>query len=253
MILLGQSITCRGSFSGIAASLVLELELGIGVENGWKQGLVPGVPEGALLSKVKINSASLPSLMPMTPDQAARSRFLQEAASALAASVPMVAAHLNAAEKSVCAHADLPGDSQGSTSCNSCGSALLPGWSASASRVTKLGAITSRGDRSAATAKKTLRLRCNLCDRITVTNITKPPKASPQVRNERSSALVAQSQDLQPSGPALNETQQPAKAYPSSRKARGKKSSLQSLLASRDKTAPATPTRGLDLMDFVKG
>lgn len=193
----------------------------------------------------------------------ARLQHLQDASWALMASSPTVAAHLQSARMA------LMEESGGSTSiaedgrvCKACGSILIPGWSCeTSSKKAKRRKHCSREDKKMSTpiAVGSFQLRCTRCHATNTLQSRKAPKAKTRTPS-MSDAKPGQDLGLLPAPVITTPAAKPSASKTNEvstkvtgRKARGKKSSLHSLLASQKHPDPTPATKsGLDLMDFMK-
>lgn len=193
----------------------------------------------------------------------ARLQHLHNASLALVVASPATAAYLQSTHLAI---ADEGNDRErladNEVVCKACGNILIPGWSCKS--LTRNDNKRERPTRSRKESRdvKTVKLECLRCHTTSTALQQKPLKAPSRARKPATHTL-------QPNikGPGVNmlpvpavatgkslETQAKAPiASTTNRKARGKKSSLQSLLASQKRPAAvATKNSGLDLMDFIK-
>ncbi|KAK0946286.1 hypothetical protein LTR29_002334 [Friedmanniomyces endolithicus] len=102
---------------------------------------------------------------------------------------------------------------------------------------------------------KILRLQCSLCNAITILQSKKPREISRDKTTKPVPALeITQEPKALPSLSANSNSPKLANSA-TSRKTRGKKTSLQALLAAsqqQQRNNQPTAKRGLDLMDFMK-
>lgn len=187
----------------------------------------------------------------------ARQRHLKTASELLLAKSPSVSAYLQSVKQ---AHKSEAPDSSETVACKSCGSLLLPGWNCK-TRPTKQASQRTRKDRLAGLPnQKSITLECSLCHEVTVIKSQKPKKPSRSFddqgrkRAEPENAMTTKSETLLPSGPPLPPAASPPAAVLETgvkKRSRGKKSSLQAMLAGR-KVAGPSKGFGLGLEDFMK-
>ena len=182
-----------------------------------------------------------------------RLRYLRNASESLFTSSPTVSAHLQTVR-----HAVAEGKGYGAASqqskrdCTSCGSILVPGWSCKS--VKEATAKRTRKDRLVPKQPglKVIRRQCSKCDAVTTIETAKP-KRDRKAQTSPSRPFPAAHQDRKsdklPASPQPTFTPERTPR----RRAKNKRSSLQSMLANQKKTGDKEPTGfGLDLMDFAK-
>ena len=187
--------------------------------------------------------------MVSTTDQDARLKYLEHASTLLQASSPTASAFLQTKRRTV---ADEIGrmrtSDEKSQACNSCGTLVVLGWSCSMERSTPRAKHRQARERPIQT--KALTLRCNNCNATIISSSRKPPKVNrgklPDILQEAPTPIMDSRKATAPSTPQSG-------VQAASRKARNKKSSLQSMLASHTNTTNAPTRPGLNLMDFMKG
>lgn len=185
----------------------------------------------------------------MATAERARLEYLDSASSLLIISSPAVSSHLQSVkqcdtETTISRDKIIP--------CPACGNLMLPGWSCKQSATQK----RTRRDRLAGkqTASQ-FTLECLKCFRITTIEAKRPVNASPsktldQPRTIQKAKPVSQSKELASSTATTMDSSTPSK-IDAKRRGRGKKSSLQALLAERKTYTPAKAP-GLSLEDFMK-
>jgi len=198
----------------------------------------------------------------------ARTRFLSQAADALAVTAPTVSSYIRASKRSVDPSQDLGTDGLGNV-CNACGQALLIGWSCEPVRSAEH--RQTRQQRMSGDDTTIKCVKCSACGtesiinqkkRIKVTKPTTPSqstKASIGLPARKKSSTTTQVPDPDPDPvpvqiptPKENTPEPPQAKSAARRKARGKNASLQALLANKKPDAPKSSGYGLDFMDFMK-
>jgi len=189
----------------------------------------------------------------------ARTRHLHNTSLALIASSPAVSAHLQAVRLSILRETGAEATVNDHESvCTGCGSILIRSWSCSTQR-----SKDRRGPKSAQDENKGIKVTCHTCKSITILPRLKTPKArkdnkittkpaSMPPETAEAPKVASELEFSTPSQPAptANTTSSSANT---SRKARGKKQSLQALVAGQKRPEPtAGAGSGLNLMDFVK-
>lgn len=194
----------------------------------------------------------------------ARMHFLSQAADVLAVSAPTVSSYIRATKRSADPSQDLE-TTAFENDCNTCGQALLVGWSCEPVRSAEH--KQTRQQRMSGNDTTTKCVRCSACGTQSMIHQKKKPKitksAKPSQTTEVSARLPARKKnDTSTSIPdpvpvpvstPKEKTPDPPQAKPAARrKARGKNASLQALLANKKPEAPKTSGYGLDFMDFMK-
>ena len=142
--------------------------------------------------------------------------------------------------------------------CNACGNLLIDGWSCQ--RLTSTSKESKRRRKIQGTAKKhheamSYQLRCSLCKALTT---VRPPTPfiKPSLKDSRPltvPGLDRTAPSVTAVSRALPTKASETSASSSSRRVRGKQSSLQALLAGQKRPPPPASTKaGLNLMDFMK-
>jgi hypothetical protein len=181
-----------------------------------------------------------------------RAEYLSAAADVLLTSSPAVAAHLRSVRQEVAAGDDGKSAQQSGSICSACGETLIPGWSCTLvgkdeNQARRLESLKQRPQ------TKTVRMKCSRCNTISTVTSTKPPRDGQ--KRTKTATTVSITDAMTTSGLA------PSRSEPSStlastivvgRKARGKKSSLQALLAGQQSGAKPSVTTGLNISDFIK-
>ena len=179
-----------------------------------------------------------------------RLQHLQAASSILQNTSPPVSAFLSSMRRTVAVENEIDlTTNERSQTCNACGTMLIPGWSCKIERETPGGKTRqARLSRSTVAGVKRTKLRCSTCSAVTVISSRKPPKVPKTAPNTAMlDAVVSESKPTAPSVP-----DKAPSATVASRKARNKKSSLQSLLAGQKAASSGAGHSGLNLMDFMK-
>lgn len=197
-----------------------------------------------------------------------RLRFLAKASDTLAVSSPSVSAYIRAATRD---WSQLPRTETEYpyNDCTACARHLLVGWSCEPVKTPEH--RQTRKDRISAARIITKCVKCSACGTENIIQHARRPKtARPKPlapRKHPGLAILSKAeakanraptpvtQPTQEVTPPLSKGQTPeptqAKA-PGRRKARGKNSSLQALLANKKPEAPQSSGFGLDFMDFMK-
>ena len=191
----------------------------------------------------------------MAPDSAAaRLRYLDHASQCLLTSSPAISAHLETVRQEV---AEEKGNSTSSEpfirSCTACGNILVPGWSCKSIRETL--PKRTRKDRIAKEKNpgvKVLKWQCSKCDAVTAIEAAKAGRQRiATVPSSRTASLAQKETPIPTSTKPSEATSNTSKA--SKKRAKGKKSSLQTMLANHNKLSANRPEGfGLDLMDLMK-
>lgn len=198
----------------------------------------------------------------------ARLRFLAKASDILAVSSPSVSAYIRAATSD---GSQLPRTETEYpyNDCRACARPLVVGWTCESVKIAEH--RQTRKDRISASRMITKCVKCSACGtkntiqhaRRSKTARPKPvvPRKDPglailpKAEAKANRAPTPGTQPTQEVTPPLSKGQTPeptqAKA-PGRRKARGKNSSLQALLANKQPEAPKSSGFGLDFMDFMK-
>ncbi|KAK0282010.1 hypothetical protein LTR35_007107 [Friedmanniomyces endolithicus] len=193
----------------------------------------------------------------MSTPASTRIAFLQDAADLLTFSSPPASAHLRSVQHQIADDQGVQSPKDGDKVCFACGSVLLPGWSCKTIMHDERRARRSMAKRKPGPRPdvKTLRLQCSLCNAINTTQSDKPRRVSKLI-STRFVPTLEVTQDPKVLPPPSADVHSPKLANTSaSRKTRGKKTSLQALLAaSQQQQCNNQPTakRGLDFMDFMK-
>jgi ribonuclease MRP protein subunit SNM1 len=185
---------------------------------------------------------------------AARQRHLDQASLALLASSPAVSAYLM--EQSLAD--DLENAKAGSRKdrgkvCTACGNILLLGWSCHKVTAKRAGRHPIKSKESSTSGEILVNVVCGKCSsKVTLHKQCRSPCVQgpkPEIAKPRPSTPAKEMETV----PTANAGDtKPAPSTATNRKARGKKSSLQSLLAGKRPPATQSAQGGFDLMDFMK-
>ncbi|KAK0944204.1 hypothetical protein LTR29_004336 [Friedmanniomyces endolithicus] len=193
----------------------------------------------------------------MSTAASARIEFLQNAADLLTVSSPAASAHLRSSRHQVADDHGVERPKDGGKVCIACGNVLLPGWSCKIITHDEKRARLPIANRKPGPRPdvKTLRLQCSLCNAITTLQSDKPRRISKKASSKSISTLeiTQEPKCLLPSSAHVHSPKLANTA--ASRKTRGKKTSLQALLAAsqqQQRNSQPIVKRGLDLMDFMK-
>ncbi|KAK7193805.1 hypothetical protein DPSP01_011862 [Paraphaeosphaeria sporulosa] len=188
----------------------------------------------------------------------ARLRFLREAAYQLTTSAPTVSAALSSHYiQSVIGaddlqHAKKEWDTLRREVCGSCGSILLPGWSASVSHLSRRARAQKQPPKPATLPGKTLVCTCLRCDRKSVQTLqSRAPKhvISKPIRTE-TEATKAPDVHMK-IGHDQDKVNKSANATSKQRK-KSRKGGLQAMLEKTKNQSSGQGGLGLDLMDFMQ-
>ncbi|EME78424.1 uncharacterized protein MYCFIDRAFT_212380 [Pseudocercospora fijiensis CIRAD86] len=175
--------------------------------------------------------------------EAARQQYLAAASEALMLSSPAISSYLQTVNEQHVGHPQ---------SCSACGSTMLLGWSCT--KITTKAHTRTRRDRMSGTSKAaTTTLECLRCSSVT-TVVERGLRRSKNAKLDRSGKLplVSHEQPLRAPKSAMGKAEARAPSAAGSKKrGRGKKSSLQAMLADR-KTTGTSSGFGLSLDDFMK-
>lgn len=207
-----------------------------------------------LRSITALDFDGLSRAMPSSQVANARRQYLNEASQLLMVSSPAVSAYLQHVSAALQRENDkAPAPTTHIRSCNACGSLMVPGWNCVSFMEKKQNSRDQRGKlRNNEPHDKTMRLTCSRCGASTTIH-------SHQSRKSAKVPLGTLKNPTQPR-PAQSEAQ-PQVPRPdtkptssaTSRKARAKKASLQSLVTDSKRFAPVQKHEaGPDLMDFMK-
>lgn len=184
----------------------------------------------------------------------AQARYLDSASNILQSSSPSISAHLQLARNDLAQDGGHHGQER---SCSACGNIFVPGWSCK--KVSKSSRKHSRKDRTQKddTDTRCVHLRCLRCDAITA--IERPKRESIPVRAEipkvpgHASKDRRDKREIAPQTGPIESSSGEGAAQPPRKRARGKKSTLQSMLSEQQAAKPPVETGlGLGLMDFMK-
>ena len=182
----------------------------------------------------------------------ARLRYLQDASEALQISSPAIASRLGALGNRATA-----GSRQSTADkldCASCGTRLVRGWSCTVAKDGKTKQTRKNRLALSGIAIKSVALKCSRCGVITSCEMKKQTRSGrlPARSTLPTPTKVADPAITQPR-PTSAETRAKESATIPQKRARGKKSSLQSIIAGQ-KPVPSKQTSGfgLDLQDFMK-
>lgn len=199
----------------------------------------------------------------VSTDADARLRFLEQASETLSVTAPAVSSHLRISKRDAALSYGVDAETSGNA-CSACGRKFLLGWSCEPLRTASH--RQTRQQRINGDGRITRCVKCSACsttNTIKVQKRAKPQiaKASHRVQKKNSSVLPKETHVPEPqpdpvpalpSPPAKEHTPQTTQPKPTARrKARGKKASLQALLANK-KEAPKSSGFALDFMDFMK-
>lgn len=177
----------------------------------------------------------------------ARLRYLQDAAQSLSNISPAASTHLGATYQALVN--DKTDGPRANPFCEACGKVMIIGWSCTTVVDTKR--KRSREDRLAQSVPgvKTFKLKCSICGAVTVLEFAKPSqKRRPTVQTTSTKIDFVSSQVPSPDQHIPEPSIKPA-----AKRARGKKSSLQSLIASQKASeSQKSAGFGFDLQDFMK-
>lgn len=185
-----------------------------------------------------------------------RVNHLEKAAKSILVTSPAVSAHILAQRNATLNDQENESLFKGSfQSCSACGNAMIPNWSCKPVKPAysiRRGAKSNTDDRS----RHQRKLQCSMCNTITILDKESSQPAKPKAANYSNQHTTASG-----APPSLSSTMrsQPNaianKTSTTSRRARAKKSSLQSLLADQKKTGSNKKAGGfgLDLTDLMQG
>jgi hypothetical protein len=195
----------------------------------------------------------------------ARLRFFEQASETLAVSAPTVSSFIRAAKREVPVSHEVGTPISGNV-CNACGQLLLVGWSCEVVRSGE-----HKQTRQQRISGKTSTTKCVQCSACGTENTiqhhkrqkkdpSKLPKKVTEVKPETAMPANQSTPTIQPEQtpvpsplPSKEPTPEATQAKPAvRRKARGKNTSLQALLAAKKPEAPKPSGFGLDFMDFMK-
>ena len=180
----------------------------------------------------------------------ARLKYLDNASKCLQVSSPAISAHLQSERNITSDEVDDVASKRIDRSCNACGNVLIPGWSCERVRAANK-SQEGRKSRSHNLAYRQRKLRCSMCTGITTVDAERAPQAKKDLKStydptetHKGKAKTAPTFTPQPKADDIRN---------SNRRARSKKSTLQSLLADQKKTEVEKPKGfGLDLMDLMQ-
>ena len=191
----------------------------------------------------------------------AKLRFLHASGHLYSATAPATSAQLMLQR-----HIEIAGNARSksndatSSSCNACGTVLIPGWTSQINRIDKRASTMAdlepgfkrhtRGKLSL-TTNKYVRVKCLACHRFEDTPLQKF-KTSNNSETAKATSQVTSSSDPDPNlDPESRLLDKPTKASKRRERARKHKSGLQAML--EKSKAPAAPSGfGLDLLDLMK-
>lgn len=190
----------------------------------------------------------------------ARLRYLDQASRELVVASPAVSAHLQVARRAVkdgndVAALDHSGKKHGHV-CRTCGTVLLPSWNCQALRPKSIKGSRKGNDRepSAPGQNSELAIRCNTCNAVHKIQVGTPSRKSRNAATVTAATLtklIASSQPIQQLPASVTKVSGMPATTPNKR-ARGKRSTLQALLANKKPQAANGTSYGLDLTDFMK-
>jgi len=230
----------------------------------------PNMPAAGRAGPMSLRAAGPPSHLPtlhtctaelkaatMSIFASTRIDFLQNAAALLTVSSPAASAHLRSFQHQVADEQGVAIPEAGDKVCTACGSLLIPGWSCKTITHDEKRARRSTAKRKPGSRPdvKTLRLQCSSCNTIATLQSAKPRRVPKKIPTRSVPTLeIAQEPNLPISQSANLQSPKVANTM-ASRKTRGKKTSLQALLAAnqqQQRNSQPIAKRGLDLMDFMK-
>lgn len=183
----------------------------------------------------------------------ARTKFLERASYLLTSTSPAVSAHLRL-ESNNLAPETTQDSQEHPQSCLACGNLLAPGWSCNI--VTNVSSKRTRDDRieKGSGNVKTVRLQCLSCAAVTLIATPKPATKIKKAKNL--GAPGATTVDTSPVSQALQQQEDNKGedlSRPPRKRAKGKKSTLQSLLSEQKRNMASTQKNfRLELTDFMK-
>ena len=177
----------------------------------------------------------------------ARLNYLDKASKRLLVSSPAISAYLQSERNATSDEVDGVVSTTSNRSCNACGNILIPGWSCVQVKPAKK-SHGGRKSRSQKLSREQRKLRCSMCHAITTFEPEKAAQAKndlkPSPKTHKSKANTAPTTTPQPKADDMRT---------SNRRARSKKSTLQSMLADQKKREVELPKGfGLDLMDLMQ-
>ncbi len=178
-------------------------------------------------------------------------RYLQRVSEQLLSSSPAVSAHLQAKRHLLASEHDLASESP-ERSCKACGSILIPGWSCKTATSTLK--KRTRPDRLA--RESTLRLakvQCGRCN--TVTTIERHKLKTSRRASHHDAALTSTAEQTAKTNDDNHKEANKAEpaSTPTRKRSRGKKSSLQSMIAKKTPAQTSTAgSFGLGFADLLK-
>lgn len=183
-----------------------------------------------------------------------RLKYLESAASILQLSSPPISARLQLESNDLTNDGDTPTAQEDGRSCPACGTTFVPGWSCKT--IIKVAGKRTRKDRveKGSGDVKTIRVQCLKCDAVTPVESLKSAKNAAKSNSlEKCKSVFPGVQPMRdPPKPAESDSDEQA-GPPSRKRARGKKSTLRSMLSvQQNSTTSAQPGFGLDLKDFMK-
>ena len=181
-----------------------------------------------------------------------RIQYLENASQSLLTTSPAISAHLQMVRNNVAdQNEDRRSAQRSSRSCTACGTILVLGWTCEPIRDALL--KRTRKDRIAKRIPglKTIKWTCSRCDAITVFEAAKPERRHTEkvIPTQATTTAFVQPVADKPKVQALLHPESTSK-----KRARLKRSSLQSMLLNQQKPRSKQPEGfGLDLMDLMKG
>lgn len=185
--------------------------------------------------------------------EASRSHYLENASRSLLVSSPAISAHLQSVRRVAVEEEKVkPLPQESHWSCTACGSILLPGRSYKS--IIEPHLKRTRKDRLALRKNgiKATKLQCSKCNAVSIVEAMKPERtrmiklAPPRLTDAvRGNTPSDRTPAASPQAPIIDRGPK--------KRARGKKSSLQSMLVNQGKGVTSNSTGfGLDLMDLMK-
>ena len=186
----------------------------------------------------------------ISSSSSAQLNYLENASQRLLVSSPAVSAYLQSERNATLDKVDEVVSKGSNRSCNACGNIMIPGWSCERVKPVK-GSQGGGKNRSYSRLHELRKLRCSMCNAITTVEAEEPPQANKDLNSTNSPAETHK--DRASSVPTTTPQQKANDMKTSNRRARSKKSTLQSMLADQKKTEVEKPKGfGLDLMDLIQ-
>lgn len=178
--------------------------------------------------------------------------FLTKASESLQVAAPSTSAHLGSVRNELMDEVDDKAVDR--TVCASCGTKLILGWSCTSQKAQK--SKRTRKDRLAEenSRYKASSFKCLTCSAVTVQKIAKPVRTVPATTSPLDANSGRHPFTTQNEKPSAALEASPAGVVKSSnRRSRGKRSSLQALMANKSlSSSTQTPASRLSLQDFLK-